>query len=71
MANRSRAELPRSQAGVNALSQAVHSQSQNRTSVQEQPDLHWAQSAEQSKQRSRSEIEKANRSRVRVRVRVV
>ena len=52
-ANRSKAGLARSQAGIGALNRAVHGQSRRQTSVRERPDLPWVESAKKSKQETK------------------
>ena len=58
--NSTSAGLATLQAGVGALSRAVHSQSRRQTSVRARPDLPRVESAKKSKQIPRSEIETAN-----------
>ena len=52
-ANRSKAGLARSQAGIGALNRAVHGPSRRQTSVQTRPDLPWVESAKKSKQETK------------------
>ena len=51
--NSTSAGLATLQAGVGALSRAVHSQSRRQTSVRERPDLPWVESAKKSKQETK------------------